>query len=297
MTATIFSPAKINLHLAVTGRRADGFHNLVSVAAPLDFGDTLVAEAGVAQAPVGGQFTLACDNPAVPVDERNLILKAARAFRAASGWPGAVHFRLQKRIPMGAGLGGGSSNAVAALRALQEFSGGALSEARLTDVAAAVGADCVLFLKSGPVVMRGRGEQVTALPEGSARRLRGRRVLLFKPSFSIRTAWAYEKMAANGRHYRSAPAAEAMFAAWLDGSAPAEELLGNNMEGVVFEKYVALPVMLELLRSRFGVAGRMSGSGSACFALLPDQEDATPIAACIHEGWGPAAFVREARML
>src|SRR5438552_482615 len=133
MDVSLFSPAKINLFLAVTGRRADGFHDLVSVVAPLDFGDELVAELGGSRREAGGgkQFTLECDHPEVPVDGANLVLKAAEAFVAATGWSGSVHFRLTKRIPPGAGLGGGSSNAVAALRALNRLAGGLLDEVRL----------------------------------------------------------------------------------------------------------------------------------------------------------------------
>ena len=188
MGVSLFSPAKLNLFLAVTGRRADGFHDLVSVAAPLDFGDQL--EARSRERGAGSQFTLTCDQPEVPVDGGNLVLKAAAAFVAATGWQGGVDFTLTKRIPVGAGLGGGSSNAVAALRALNQLSGGALAGEKLAAVAASLGSDCALFLHNAPVVMRGRGERIEALPASAAARLRGRRVLLFKPSFGISTPWA-----------------------------------------------------------------------------------------------------------
>ncbi|MDI1250777.1 MAG: 4-(cytidine 5'-diphospho)-2-C-methyl-D-erythritol kinase [Lacunisphaera sp.] len=293
---TEFSPAKINLFLAVTGRRTDGYHDLVSVAAPLDFGDQL--EAGSEAPGAGGQFSLACDVPAVPRDGSNLILKAAQAFAAATGHSGRVHFQLTKRIPLGAGLGGGSSNAVAALRALNRLAGEPLGEAALAGLAAGLGSDCALFLKNAPVVMRGRGEQVEALPAAAAVRLRGRRVLLFKPSFGISTPWAYDRMARGApAHYLPAPAAEDRLAGWLRGGAPAEELLFNNMEGVAFAKYGALPVLLGKLRAESGLAARMSGSGSACFALLQDDFVTAPVVALIRECWGPAAFVREARLI
>ncbi len=299
MDVTLFSPAKINLFLAVTGRRADGFHDLVSVVAPLDFGDELKAEArgpSFAKASEGRQFTLECNDPAVPVDGSNLVLKAAEAFRAASGWKGGVHFRLTKRIPMGAGLGGGSSNAVAALRALNKLSGGLLAEAQLAGVAATLGSDCALFLRHEPVVMRGRGERVEPLPDPAAARLRGRRVLLFKPGFGINTPWAYQRMIARGTDYLPAAEAEARLAAWLGGKAPAEELLGNNMEPAAFEKYPALPVLLEKLHREFGVSARMSGSGSVGYALLGDDQVAGPLGVRIRECWGPGAFVQEARL-
>jgi 4-diphosphocytidyl-2-C-methyl-D-erythritol kinase len=295
LVASSFSPAKINLFLAVTGRRADGFHELVSVVAPLDFGDELEVRAA-------DKFTLECDDPAVPVDGTNLILKAAEAFTAATKSTIGAHFKLTKRIPMGAGLGGGSSNAVAALRALNQLAGGMASEAQLEAIAAKLGSDCVLFLKNAPVVMRGRGEQVEVLGAGSTRtapaaqRLHGRRVLLFKPSFGIGTAWAYGRMAARGTDYLSAAEAELRLNRWLTGEAPAEELLFNNMEAVAFEKFVALPLLLEQLRREFGVMGRMSGSGSACYALLGEHQAVAPLERLIRASWGAAAFVQEARL-
>jgi len=297
MGHVVFSPAKINLFLAVTGRRGtDGYHDLVSVAAPLDFGDEI--EAGSRERGAGDQFTLECDQPEVPVDGTNLVLKAAQAFATATGWPGGAHIRLTKRIPLGAGLGGGSSNAVAALRALNGLAGGVLPADRLAGIAATLGADCPLFLADAPVVMRGRGERIEPLPAAAAARLHGRRVLLFKPSFAIGTAWAYDRMAREApRHYLPAAAAEVRLAAWLKGSAPAEELLFNNMEGVAFAKFTALPVLVEKLRRKSGLAARMSGSGSACFALLGDGGVTAPVVACIRECWGPAAFVQEARLL
>ncbi len=300
MDVSVFSPAKINLFLAVTGRRADGFHDLVSVAAPLDFGDELRVgneELGAgSQTPDGGKITLECDDAAVPVDGSNLILKAAAAFAAATDWKGGASFRLTKRTPLGAGLGGGSSNAVAALRALNQLAGGLLDERRLTEVAATLGSDCALFVKNAPVVMRGRGERVEQLADAAAVRLRGRRVLVFKPSFGISTPWAYRRMVARGSDYVSTAEAEARLAAWMNGAAAAEELCFNNLEPAAFGKFIALPVLLEKLRRQFGVTARMSGSGSACYALLREDFATVPVVACIRESWGPAAFVQEARI-
>ncbi|HVT71818.1 MAG TPA: 4-(cytidine 5'-diphospho)-2-C-methyl-D-erythritol kinase [Lacunisphaera sp.] len=294
MERSIFSPAKLNLFLAITGRRADGFHDLVSVAAPLDLGDELAARGGERRG--GSQFSLECDDPSIPAGADNLVLRAADAFATATGWREAVHFQLTKRIPAGAGLGGGSSNAVAALRLLNELAGRPLGPEALAGLAAGLGSDCALFLANAPVVMRGRGEHVTPLPPAAAARLRGRRVLLLKPAFSISTAWAYGRMAATGTGYRPPAEAEAHLAAWLGGAGPAEELLANDMEEVAFDKFVALPVLLAALRRDFGLAPRMSGSGSACYALLRDDCVTAPISAFIRAGWGPAAFVREARL-
>lgn len=294
MRVTLFSPAKVNLSLAVTGRRPDGFHDLVSVVAPLAFGDDLVAEA----APPGGgpRFTLACDDPAVPVDGTNLVLRAAEAFAAATGWTGGARFTLTKRIPLGAGLGGGSSNAVAALRALDRLAGGGTGAERLAALAATLGSDCPLFLRDGPVVMRGRGERIADLPPAAAARLRGRRVVVFMPGFGIATPWAYSRLAARGTDYVPAAEAEARLAAWLAGDGPAEDLLANNLEAPAFAKHLALPVMLAWLRERHGLAPRMSGSGSACFALLGAADDADAVAATVRAGWGAAARVFVTRL-
>ncbi len=284
------APAKLNLFLAVTGRRADGFHDLVSVVAPVEFGDTLRVEPA-------DTFSLTCDDPSVPLDETNLVLKAARAFAMAANWRGGARFVLEKRIPMGAGLGGGSSDAVAALRALNELAGHPLVAPALAEIAAGLGSDCPLFLHGGPVVMRGRGEHVEPLPATAAPRLSGRRVLIFKPGFAIATPWAYQAMAAQPSTYLPAGEAENRLAAWVGASAaPAENILFNNMEQVAFAKFVALPTLLEQLRSEFALAPRMSGSGSACFALLPDVSPTASIVRAVRAAWGESAWVAETRL-
>jgi 4-diphosphocytidyl-2-C-methyl-D-erythritol kinase len=293
MPISVFAPAKINLFLAVTGRRADGFHDLVSVVAPLDFGDTLRVEAAET-------FTLECDDAAVPVGADNLVLKAASAFAQATAGQGGLSgakFFLEKRIPMGAGLGGGSSDAVAALRVLNELAGGPLAEAALAELAATLGSDCPLFLAGGPVVMRGRGECVEPLSEGVAQRLCGRQVLVFKPGFGVPTPWAYARMVAQPDTYMAAADAEARLAAWIaDERRPVEELLFNNMEHEVFKKFVALSALFGRLRADFALAPRMSGSGSACFAFLRDDAPVEAIERTIREAWGDSAFLMRAKL-
>jgi 4-diphosphocytidyl-2-C-methyl-D-erythritol kinase len=285
------SPAKLNLFLAITGRRPDGFHDLVSVVAPVEFGDTLT----VSERPAG--FTLECDDATLAVDETNLVLRAARAFAQSSGWSGGAHFALQKRIPVGAGLGGGSSNATTALQALNTLAGAALalSPEALAAVAGQLGSDCALFLAGGPVIMRGRGERLAPLPAQARERLRGRRVLIFKPLFSISTVWAYQRMASGApASYLASDEAEARLAAWLDQPAAlGEALLYNNMEGPAFAKYIVLPVLVDRLREEFNLRVCMSGSGSACFAFLPENAPVAFITSRIRELLGPQAFVTE----
>ena len=175
-----------------------------------------------------------------------------------------------------------------------------------------MGSDCAMFLKGAPVVMRGRGERAEVLPEAGAARLRGRRVLLFKPSFAISTPWAYGRMdAAAPKHFVPPAEAESRVARWVGSRAPAEQLLFNNLEAVAFEKFIALPALLEKLRRESGVDVRMSGSGSACFALLDHSRSGsdgppgetggsaadvivTRMKQMIGECWGPPAFIQEA---
>jgi len=318
MGVTVFSPAKINLYLAINGRREDGFHDLVSVVAPLSFGDELTAS--VVERIGDAVFELECDRPDVPRDASNLVIRAALKFREATGWPTpdgreAVHFRLKKRIPMGAGLGGGSSNAAAALHALNTLSGNRLTTPALIALAAEVGSDCPLFLHGKPVIMRGRGERIEELPVSAASALTGRRVLLFKPSFGISTPWAYRRMATNApRHYLPAAQAEERLAAWQVTPANLTQLLFNNMEAVAFEKFVALPILLKQLLERFGVEGRMSGSGSTCFVMLDGStsgrmsagggggfahpaESVTQMTHLIRQCWGEQVFLQEASLV
>jgi 4-diphosphocytidyl-2-C-methyl-D-erythritol kinase len=286
------APAKINLFLAVTGRRPDGFHDLVSVAAPLLWGDMVEVEPG------GPSFTVTCDNRDVPTDGSNLVIKAAEAFAKATGWVGGARFRIAKKIPFGAGLGGASSDAVSVLQALNGIAGSPLDGAALARVASSVGSDCALFLAGGPVVMRGRGERVEALPKEAYSRIRGMRVLVFKPAFAIPTPWAYGRLAAEApRGYVQPARAESMLASWIaKAGAPADELLFNSMERAAFAKFPALPVLLERLRGQFGISARMSGSGSACFALVHEDVGVAPVEAAIREAWGPSAFVVETRV-
>ncbi len=290
---TLFSPAKLNLSLAVTGRRPDGFHDLVSVAVTLAWGDTLRAR----RLGRKGPGELRCEAPGVPTDATNLVLRAAALFATQTGWDEAVGFDLEKRIPAGAGLGGGSGNAVAALDALVQLSGITLPVDVRLDLAARLGSDCPLFCAGQPVIMRGRGERLTPLPPEAAGRLRGRRVLVVKPTFGVETGPAYQALAARPDYYADAAGEEARVASWLTSpAAPAEALLANTFEHVVFPRWPALPALAEILRDRHGLALRLSGSGSACFALLTDNADPTAAIAEVRSAWGDHALVVETRI-
>ena len=121
--------------------------------------------------------------------------------------------------------------------------------------------------------------------------------MIFKPTSGISTVWAYRQMAAGAPgSYLPATQAEERVANWIEGMGPVEALLFNNMEGPAFTKYIALPVLLERLREEFGLAPRMSGSGSACFAFLPDGAPVAAITERIRGLWGPEVFVVETRL-
>lgn len=285
---TARAPAKLNLSLAVVGRDADGFHRLVSCAAPLVLADTLTFDTG------GRSDTLACDDPSLPSDASNLVLRAASAFRAA--YPAAPHghFHLAKRIPHGAGLGGGSSDAAAALRLLNQAAGSPLAPEALRAVAAKVGSDCAFFVEPMTAVMRGRGERLSPLPASAASAYRGRRVLLIKPAFGVSTAAAYGWLAASARH-ASEPAAELALAAALRDPA-AVVALGNSLQAPVFAHHPELPRGLSALRSALGIEAVMTGSGSACFALVDGPVDLAEVRAALTPAWGAGAWVERTEL-
>ena len=263
-----FSPCKINLMLAILGIRPDGFHELISIVAPTKFGDTLKAQ--ISDKPAD---SLACNMEGIPLDSSNLVIKAAELFREATGRSEHFDFDLQKRVPAGAGLGGGSSNGAAALLAVNELCGNPLPMKKLSEIAAQMGSDCPLFLTNTPVVMRGRGERVFAL-RGEAREYIGRlKLVIFKPDFSINTGWAYSQMKANPQDYMSENAAESALSEWLENPSISGLPLINNMQIEAFKKFPALQIVLDEIRTRFRVPAMMSGSGSACFAIVNNLED------------------------
>lgn len=288
----VFSPAKINLFLAVVGRMESGFHELASLVAQLDFGDRLSVEAR----PGPRSVSLRCDEPSLPTDGRNLAAAAASRFLDRYALDLAVEIDLQKRIPHGAGLGGGSSNAVAALRALSQLTGCGESD-ELAAIAAELGSDCPLFLRQEPVIMRGRGELLDRIEQTpGANALRGRRVLLLKPSFGVSTVWAYRALAARPDWYEDRDWAESQLDAWKRGDLPIERLLRNTLERPAFAKYPALALMKDRF-AELGMPLLMSGSGSCCFALADTDRAAENARDAARNFWGEYVFVTQANIL
>ena len=277
--------AKLNLSLAITGRRADGFHELISLVAPIALADTLTLD-------VGRPLGLTCDDASLPVDGSNLVLKAAAAYVKRRPSAPTGHFHLIKKVPHGAGLGGGSSDAAAALRLLDQASGDPLGLEFLETLAAEVGSDCPFFVRGQAAVMRGRGERLEILPLAARAALAGRKVVLVKPPFGVPTPEAYALLAKAGK-YRPAAQAEAELAAWIAQPAADPSVLGNDLAAPVFAKYLALPVGLESFRRATGVNWQMTGSGSACFAFVSDGFDHARLRADVRRAWGPGAWVEE----
>ena len=277
--------AKLNLSLAITGRRADGFHELISLVAPIALADTLTLD-------VGRPLGLTCDDASLPVDGSNLVLKAAAAYVKRRPSAPTGHFHLTKKVPHGAGLGGGSSDAAAALRLLDQASGDPLGLEVLETLAAEVGSDCPFFVRGQAAVMRGRGERLEILPLAARAALAGRKVVLVKPPFGVPTPEAYALLAKAGK-YRPAAQAEAKLAAWIAQPAADPSVLGNDLAAPVFAKYLALPVGLESFRRATGVNWQMTGSGSACFAFVSDGFDHARLRADVRRAWGPGAWVEE----
>ena len=277
--------AKLNLSLAITGRRADGFHELLSLVAPVALADTLTLD-------VGRPLGLTCDDASLPVDGTNLVLKAAAAYLKRRPSATVGHFHLIKKVPHGAGLGGGSSDAAAALRLLDQASGDPLGLEVLEALAAEVGSDCPFFVRGQPAIMRGRGERLEILSSAARAALAGRKVVLLKPPFGIPTPEAYGLLAKAGS-YRPSAQVEAELAAWVAQPASDPSVLGNDLAAPVFAKYIALPVGLASFRQNAGLNGQMTGSGSACFGFVSDGFDHARLRADVRRAWGPGAWVEE----
>ena len=277
--------AKLNLSLAITGRRADGFHELVSLVAPIALADTLTLD-------VARPLGLTCDDPALPVDATNLVLKAAAAYARRRPAAPTGHFHLTKRVPHGAGLGGGSADAAAALRLLDRASGDPLGPEVLETLAAEVGSDCPFFVRGQAAVMRGRGERLEILPAAARAALAGRKVVLAKPPFGVPTPEAYGLLVKAGK-YRPAAQAEAELTGWLARPSADPVALGNDLAAPVFSKYVALPAGLASFCRVTGLSWQMTGSGSACFAWVEDRFDQAGLRADAVRVWGPGVWVAE----
>ena len=257
---TLDAPAKLNLSLVVMGKRPDGYHELNTIMVKLPgLADQVTFEPA-------DEFSFSCDDPALPTDESNLVVKAVRAYETASGTPCRYRISLEKHVPHGAGLGGGSSDAATTLLGLNQLNGNTLSLEKLSEIAASLGSDIPFFLSPGAARCTGRGEIIKKVPP-----IRPTPVLLLKPSFGVSTQDAYGRFSdrnpgITGISYRmqKLPFGKAV----------------NNLERPVFSKHRFLGELKQWLLERPETLGAlMSGSGSTVFAVLKNPDDAEKVAA------------------
>ena len=278
---TLPSPCKVNLLLNILGKRPDGFHELETIFQPVELHDVL----SFSKISTGVQLT--CSDVCLPVDSSNLVHRAATAFLADAAITGdGVRIHLEKRIPMAAGLGGGSSNAAVTLLGLNALFGHPMSPERLSILAATLGSDVPFFLQSHPAVGTGRGENVTSLPPFRA--LRGSVFLLIHPGFGISTAWAYQELARFPGALQGTPGRAQKLIALLnqDSLVNAGAEFYNALEAPAFLKYPILALYQKFLRESGGVT-LMSGSGSTTFAIFPNRTTASVVAEAFCARFGP----------
>ena len=262
------APAKLNLSLRVLGKRTDGFHEIDTLMVQLpDLYDILTFEEA-------DQFSFCCDDPAVPSDETNLVVKAVHAFEESTHLRCDFRISLKKIIPHGAGLAGGSSDAATTLTALNDLHGGPLDCAALSRIAARLGSDIPFFLGREPARCTGRGEIISPVPA-----IPPIHVLLLKPSFAVSTPDAY------GRWHDASPLAGVSYQP-IDF--PWGQLV-NDLELPVFRKHRFLAELKQWLLD-CGVPALMSGSGSTVFAILRPTADADPLAAAAREQLDPTLW-------
>lgn len=267
---TLPAPAKLNLSLEILGKRADGYHELRTLMVRLpELADQLTFTET-------DDFSFTCNDPSLPLDESNLVVKAVRVFEKVTGEPCRVHLHLEKNVPHGAGLGGGSSDAATTLVGLDRLCGTRLPVDTLERIAASFGSDISFFITPGPSWCTGRGEIVRP-----ADPLPSLPVVLFKPSFGVSTQDAY------GR-FQPAP---------LLPGIPYDPVeiegirLINDLERPVFGKHRFLAELkLWLSQQQHVRAALMSGSGSTVFVILEDLAAADALISEARESLDPSLW-------
>ena len=280
MTLRLSSPCKVNFLLNILGKRPDGFHELETLMHPVQWCDEL------AFTRQGSQLQVTCSNPELPVDSRNLVHRAATRFFDAAKIREGVSIHLEKRIPMAAGLGGGSGNAACTLRGLNELFGHPLPPETIQEIAASLGSDINFFLQNQPALASGRGEKIESLDSFPC--LVGRAFFLFHPGFGISTPWAYQNLARfpaalNGQPGRAATLAGLLRAGSLSEAAPH---FYNALEAPASEKYPILKLYQEFLNRHGSVVSLMSGSGSTTFAIAENPDAAENMATLFKQHFG-----------
>jgi 4-diphosphocytidyl-2-C-methyl-D-erythritol kinase len=252
-------PAKVNLHLRILHRRQDGYHELVSVMQCVGPFDELELELG------GRNIELSCSQPGVPLGEENLAYRAAKLFRERTGMTGGVRIRLQKRIPMGAGLGGGSSDAAGVLRAMNKILGNPLKDELLLELAARLGADVPFFLLGGTALARGIGERLEPMCLSVPLYY-----LVWFPGWPVSTKWVYENLDLG----LTSGSKEFTIPQLIDRFEDAIAILHNDLETVTARYHPWVEQAKARLRDEGAEGVLMSGSGPTVFGLFRQEREA-----------------------
>jgi 4-diphosphocytidyl-2-C-methyl-D-erythritol kinase len=277
---TTNAPAKINLSLRVKAKRGDGFHDVQTILQAIDLRDRLTFEAR------RGAFEIACATPRVPTDRTNLVWRAAqRLWDAAgrNGEPRDAFVKIEKRIPMQAGLGGGSSDAAAALLALRDLWKMRVADEELVAIASRLGADVPFFFVGGTALGLGRGDEVYPLAD-----LPRWWVVLIMPPFGVSTADAYEWL--DQLRSRTSVGSEERYltGTWLGRVVP----LVNDMERPVAEHHPVITALTERLTRLGAVLAAMSGSGSTVFGIFKTAAAADKAVRTLQKTGASAAVAR-----
>ena len=274
---TLYEPAyaKVNLTLDVLGKRPDGYHDLKSVMQTISLRDDIEIDIGT-----GKPWALRCDKEGIPCDERNLAWKAAKVYcEALRKDPNGLEIRITKRIPSEAGLGSGSADAAAVLRALNGHYGNPLSILALAELGAQVGSDVPFCVVGGTVMCEGRGERLRKLPD-----MPDCIFVVVKPDFSISTPELYRKIDEKVIAHR--PDHREMESALLAGDlSRVAQSLCNVFDPVVTEEHLELNYLKSIFYSYGAVGYQMTGSGSAVYCMVSEFEIAAVICDMLRENY------------
>jgi len=271
--STVFAPAKVNLHLKVLDKRPDGFHNLESVFLALNFGDTLHFEP--LKALESAEIAMEGVNlPSIPIQD-NIIYKALALFRQKTGFSLGFKITVEKRIPLGGGLGGGSSNAASTLLALNKLTGEPLNKETLLEMAAVLGSDVPFFIhQTTSALVSGRGEQIQAIEMPQMY------LTLVNPGFRSDTAAAFRLLDENRRQH------EAKIHSPLSFQAGSWRNFTNDFLSIFPEKEKnAYNGIILRLKELGAVYANLSGTGSTCFGVFEDKEKAQKAAEAMRDKW------------
>lgn len=256
-SAAVLSPAKINLLLKVLRKREDGYHEIFSVMQPVTLYDNITIEAED-----GEGITIDCRNADIPTDPSNLAHRAARLFLEKTGLKKHIKIVIDKRIPVGAGLGGGSSNAATVLMSLNSMLNAGLSEDELRGMGAALGSDVPFFILKGPAVATGRGEVLkrVSLPECH--------YILINPGFHVSTPWVYGNL---GLTKKNEDNILSYSCDAIEECGDISKMLANDLETVTAVRHPEVLRLKNLLMESGAAGALMSGSGPTVFGLFVDN--------------------------